>query len=52
MNLDLADSALHAAAGSWDGEDFYPDFIDEAAALLVRLAKTIRSSTATSVWRG
>ena len=37
--LDLADSALHAPAGSWDDEDFYPDFVDKAAVLLVRLAK-------------
>ncbi len=39
MNIDLADSALHAPAGSWGGEDFYPDFIDKATVLLVRLAK-------------
>jgi death-on-curing protein len=39
MKVDLADSALHAPAGSWDGEDFYPDFVDKAAVLLVRLAK-------------
>ena len=38
-NLDLADSALHApAAGFGDGE-FYPDFVDKAAVLIVRLAK-------------
>lgn len=39
MNIDLADSALHAPAGSWGEEDFYPDFADKAAVLLVRLAK-------------
>jgi death on curing protein len=39
MNVDLADSALHAPSGSWSGEDFYPDFVDKAAVLLVRLAK-------------
>ena len=39
MNIDLADSALHAPAGSWGEEDFYPDFVDKAAVLLVRLAK-------------
>ena len=37
--LDLADSALHAPAGSWDDNDFYPDFVEKAAVLLVRLAK-------------
>ena len=37
--LELADSALHAPAGSWGDEDFYPDFVDKAAVLLVRLAK-------------
>jgi death-on-curing protein len=39
MRIDLADSALHAPAGSWGEEDFYPDFADKAAVLLVRLAK-------------
>lgn len=39
MKIDLADSALHAPAGSWSNEDFYPAFIDKAAVLLVRLAK-------------
>lgn len=38
-NLGLADSALHApAAGSGD-TDFYPDFVDKAAVLIVRLAR-------------
>ena len=37
--LDLADSALHAPAGSWGDVDFYPDFVDKAAVLLDRLAK-------------
>ncbi len=37
--IDLADSALHAPSGSWGEEDFYPDFVDKAAVLLVRLAK-------------
>lgn len=38
-NLDLADSALHApSAGSGD-TDLYPDFVDKAAVLIVRLAK-------------
>jgi death-on-curing protein len=37
--LDLADSALHAPSASFGGEEFYPDFCDKAAVLLVRLAK-------------
>ena len=38
-NLGLADSALHApAAGSGD-TDFFPDFVDKAAVLTVRLAR-------------
>jgi death on curing protein len=37
--LDLADSALHAPSASFSGEEFYPDFCDKAAVLLVRLAK-------------
>ena len=38
-NLDLADSALHAPSASFGDEEFYPDFCDKAAVLLVRLAK-------------
>ena len=37
--LDLADSALHAPHSSWGDQEFYPDFVDKAAVLLVRLAK-------------
>lgn len=37
--LDLADSALHAPAAGFGGTEFYPDFIDKAAVLIVRLAK-------------
>jgi len=38
-NADLADSALHAPAAGFGHDDFYPDFIDKAAVLLVRLAR-------------
>lgn len=38
-NLDLADSALHAPSAGFGGTDFYPDFVDKAAVLIVRLAK-------------
>lgn len=38
-NLDLADSALHAPAAGFGDGDFYPDFVDKAAVLTVRLAK-------------
>jgi death-on-curing protein len=37
--LDLADSALHAPSASFAGEEFYPEFCDKAAVLMVRLAK-------------
>lgn len=37
--LGLADSALHAPAASFGGEEFYPDFCEKAGVLLVRLAK-------------
>lgn len=37
--LDLADSALHAPAAGWGGQDLYPNFVDKAAVLLVRLTK-------------
>lgn len=46
-NLDLADSALHAPAAGFGETEFYPDFIDKAAVLIVRLAK-IPSPTETS----
>jgi death on curing protein len=38
-NLNLADSALHAPAARFSGQEFYPDFVDKAAVLIVRLAK-------------
>jgi death-on-curing protein len=37
--LDLADSTLHAAAAGFGETEFYPDFVDKAAVLIVRLAK-------------
>ena len=37
--LDLADSALHVPAAAFGVTEFYPDFIDKAAVLVVRLAK-------------
>lgn len=38
-STDLADSALHAPASGFGGEEFYPDFVDKAAVLVVRLTK-------------
>jgi death-on-curing protein len=38
-NHDLADSALHAPAAGVGDTDFYPEFIDKAAVLVVRLAR-------------
>jgi death-on-curing protein len=35
--LHLADSALHAPAAGWGDDDLYPDFVDKAAVLVVRL---------------
>ncbi len=37
--FDLADSALHAPAAGFGDDDFYPDLVDKAAVLIVRLAK-------------
>lgn len=37
--LDLADSALHAPSAGFGDTDFYPDFVDKAAVLLLRLAR-------------
>jgi death-on-curing protein len=36
--LDLAESALHAPAAGFGEVEFYPDFIEKAAVLVVRLA--------------
>jgi death-on-curing protein len=37
--IDLAESALHAPAAGFGETEFYPDFIDKAAVLIVRLTK-------------
>jgi death-on-curing protein len=37
--LGLADSALHAPAAGFGDTDFYPEFVDKAAVLVVRLAR-------------
>jgi death on curing protein len=37
--LDLLDSALHAPQATFDDIEFYPDFADKAAVLVVRIAK-------------
>jgi death-on-curing protein len=38
-NHDLADSALHAPAAGFGDTDFYPELVDKAAVLVVRLAR-------------
>lgn len=38
-NHDLADSALHAPAAGFGDTDLYPEFVDKAAVLIVRLAR-------------
>lgn len=38
-NTGLADSALHAPSASFADQEFYTDFVDKAAVLIVRLAK-------------
>jgi death on curing protein len=37
--VNLAESALHAPAAGFGETEFYPDFIDKAAVLIVRLVK-------------
>ncbi len=37
--LDLLDSAVHAPQAEFGGTEFYPDFVDKAAVLVVRLAR-------------
>jgi death-on-curing protein len=38
-DLGLADSALHAPSASFGDREFYEDFVDKAAVLVVRLAR-------------
>lgn len=38
-DLGLADSALHAPAAGFGDTEFYPDFVEKAAVLIVRLAR-------------
>ena len=38
-NLSLADSAINAPAAGLGDTDFYPDFVDKAAVLVVRIAR-------------
>lgn len=38
-DLGLADSALHAPAAGFGETELYPEFVDKAAVLIVRLAK-------------
>ena len=37
--VSLLDSALHAPQASFGGEEFYPDFVEKAAVLAVRIAR-------------
>lgn len=37
--LDLLDSALHAPQAGFGDEDFYPEFLEKAAVLVVRIAR-------------
>jgi death-on-curing protein len=38
-DLGLADSALHAPSAAFGDREFYEDFVDKAAVLVVRLAR-------------
>ena len=38
-DVGLADSALHAPQAGWSDFDLYPDFVEKAAVLAVRLTK-------------
>jgi hypothetical protein len=48
--IDLADSALHAPAASFGDTEFYPDFVDKAAVLIVRLAKNRYRTMSSWLW--
>ncbi len=39
VDLGLADSALHAPTAGFGDQEFYPEFLDKAAVLIVRLAR-------------
>ena len=45
-NLNLADSALHAPAAGLATPTSYPDFVDTAAMVIVRIALNTRRPTA------
>ena len=38
-NLELLDSALHAPQAGFGDVEFYPEFVDKAAVLVVRIAR-------------
>jgi death-on-curing protein len=46
------DSALHAPHGEFGGQEFYPDFIDKAAVLAVRIARNHPLPNSTSAFPG
>ena len=50
--INLLDSALHAPQASFGGHDMYPDFLDQAAVLAVRISGITPCSTATSALPG
>jgi hypothetical protein len=50
--IDLLDSALHAPQASFGGEEFYPEFVDKAAVLAVRIARNHPLQMATSALPG
>ena len=48
--IELAESALHAPTAGFGESEFYPDFIDKAAVLLVRQARRGQPVPAVAPW--
>ena len=48
--IDLAESALHAPAAGFGEAEFYPDFVDKAAVLIVRLNHPLPDGNKRAAW--
>ena len=48
--LELLDSALHAPQAGFGDDDFYPDFVDKAAVLVVRITRNHPPRKRSSPW--
>lgn len=51
-HLDLLDSALHAPQAGFGDVEFYPEFVDKAAVLVVHIAHNHHFQTVTNALHG